>query len=65
MYDLNVKDMSCGHCVGVVTDTIKSLDPAAKVEVNLADKRVRVATHCSLQALGDALADAGYPISEK
>ena len=29
MYEFNIPDMSCGHCVGTVTQAIKSVDPAA------------------------------------
>lgn len=61
MYDLRVKDMSCGHCVRVVTEAVKSVDASAVVHVDLAQKRVRIASRNTLQELGDALAEAGYP----
>jgi copper chaperone len=61
MIELEVKDMSCGHCVGVITKTIKSLDPSATVEVDLPTHRVKVETGTPAEAVMSALAEAGYP----
>jgi copper chaperone len=61
--ELNVPDMSCGHCVGAVTKAIHELDPDAKVSVSLADKHVTVETTGSREAIVASLAEAGYPAS--
>ncbi|MGE0873635.1 MAG: heavy-metal-associated domain-containing protein [Burkholderiales bacterium] len=61
MIELNVKDMTCGHCVGAVTRAVKSVDAAANVDVDLQNKRVRVESGAPAQALIRALDDAGYP----
>lgn len=61
MIEFEVKDMSCGHCVGVVTQTVKLVDPDAKVEVDLAGKKVRIESDDDRASFADALADAGYP----
>jgi copper chaperone CopZ len=37
--EFNIPAMSCGHCVGVITQTVKALDPAAQVNVDLASKK--------------------------
>ncbi|HEY8606163.1 MAG TPA: cation transporter [Noviherbaspirillum sp.] len=62
MYELKVEGMSCGHCIGAVTRSVQELDAAARVEVDLAQQKVRVATSASLDAVQAAIADAGYPV---
>jgi copper chaperone len=60
---LNVPDMSCGHCVGVITKAVKSVDPAAEVKPDLAAKQVTVETTAPAEAVARALDEAGYPSS--
>jgi copper chaperone CopZ len=59
--EMNVKDMTCNHCVGVVTRTVKAIDPNAEVQVDLPSKRVSVQTSSSFDELARALNEAGYP----
>lgn len=61
MIGLSVKDVSCEHCVGVVTRTVQSPDPHAKVDIDLRAKRVRVEGKAPLDKLSAALAQVGYP----
>lgn len=61
MIEFEVKDMSCGHCVGVVTQTVKRVDPVAKVEVDLDGKKVRIASMQDRESFAAALKEAGYP----
>lgn len=35
MIELNLPDMSCGHCASTVMKTCKLVDPVAKIEVDL------------------------------
>ncbi|MBA2723155.1 MAG: heavy-metal-associated domain-containing protein, partial [Methylibium sp.] len=42
MIEFNIQSMSCGHCVGRVTEAVKSVDPQASVEVDLQTKKVKV-----------------------
>ena len=63
MYQLQVEEMSCGHCVASVTRAVKALDAQASVEVDLAGKQVKVDSSASLDALKAAIADAGFPVS--
>jgi copper chaperone len=64
MYELNVLKMSCGGCVRSVTQAVQALDSAARVEVDLAGKKVRVATEMGLDAVKSAIINAGYPVTE-
>jgi copper chaperone CopZ len=61
MYELKVEDMTCGHCMSRVTQAVKSVDPAAKLDINLKHKQVRIESTFELPELTDALAEAGYP----
>lgn len=61
MTTYKVPDMTCGHCAGVVTETLKSLDPTAEVKVEVMKKEVSVTSKASADAILAALADAGYP----
>lgn len=61
MIKLNVPDMSCGHCAGVITKTIKAIDSKATVEFDMPSHIVTVSTDQAGEALIEALAEAGYP----
>lgn len=61
MIELNLPDMSCGHCASTVTQTCKLVDPAAKVEVDLNRKTIRIESTEQRQEFEEALTDAGYP----
>lgn len=53
--------MSCGHCVGRVTEAVRSADPKARVDVDLQTKKVRVETAAGREAITAALTEANYP----
>jgi copper ion binding protein len=63
MYDLQVEGMSCDGCVRSVTKSVQSVDSKARVEVDLATKKVRVETDASLEAIKAAISDAGYDVT--
>jgi copper chaperone len=63
MYQLQVENMSCGHCVGAVTKAVQAIDADAKVEIDLATKSVRIDSATPLAPLKSAIADAGYPVT--
>lgn len=63
MYELQVQGMSCGGCVRSVTKSVQLIDSSAKVDVDLASKKVRVDTKASLEAVTSAIGDAGYPVT--
>jgi copper chaperone len=64
MIEFKVDAMSCGHCVSLVTDTIKQVDPQARVEVDLASKKVQVESSQDRGRIAQALAEVGYPPAE-
>ncbi|MCA3271393.1 MAG: heavy-metal-associated domain-containing protein [Roseomonas sp.] len=57
---LQVEGMSCGHCIRAVTNAIQALDQAAKVNVDLASKRVVAATSLPRAELVRAVEDEGF-----
>ena len=61
MTELNVQNMTCGHCVSAVTRAVNSIDPQASVQVDLQSGRVRVDGTSPARDLVKALDDAGYP----
>jgi copper chaperone CopZ len=61
MIHFDVPDMSCGHCVAAITRAVQAVDPQARVEVDLAARRVRVdPAQADADALAAAIRDAGY-----
>ncbi|MCY7305607.1 MAG: heavy-metal-associated domain-containing protein [Rhodoferax sp.] len=60
MHEFTITDMSCGHCVGVITKTVQRLDPNATVETDLASKKVRVDSSQPRDAIVHVLDEAGY-----
>lgn len=61
MMTFNVAGMTCGHCVKAVTEAVRTLDPAADVQVDLASGTVRVNSDIAqADAVCEAIRDAGY-----
>lgn len=63
MYELEVQEMSCGHCVASVTKAVKALDGGATVDVDLASKQVKVASSAALADVTAAVVAAGFPVT--
>ncbi len=61
MIEFTLKDMSCGHCASVITKTVKALDSEAKVNIDLAHKKLSVESSEDRATLAEALTEAGYP----
>ena len=61
MITLNVPDMSCGHCSGVITKALRELDPAAVVGFDMHNRQVQVDTRQGADAVIKALTAVGYP----
>lgn len=59
--ELQLPDMSCGHCVRAVTEALQALDPQALVQAEVAARRVSVQTSAAAEAVRAALTEAGYP----
>lgn len=64
MLEFEVRDMSCGHCVAVITKAIQALDPGAQVHCELPTHRVQVDTARAREEVARALAEAGYAPNE-
>ena len=62
MYELQVEQMSCGHCASTVTKSIQAVDADATVEVDLAQHKVRVQSTAALNQVAAAITAAGYPV---
>lgn len=60
MIEFELKDMTCGHCVGVVRQTVKTIDDDAQVDIDLATHKVRIDSDEDPQVFVTALTDAGY-----
>lgn len=65
MYEFDIPDMSCGHCVGTVTKAIQSVDPAAAPDIDLGKRTAMVETKANPEDIGAALDEAGYPATYK
>ncbi len=61
MLKLYVPDMTCGHCAGVVTKAIQSVDAGAKVNVDLKTQIVTIDANSDGHAFTQKLEVAGYP----
>ncbi|MEO7159777.1 MAG: heavy-metal-associated domain-containing protein [Polaromonas sp.] len=59
--EFDIPDMSCGHCAGVITKTVKQLDADATLNIDLPAKKVTVQTAQDRKTVADALTEAGYP----
>ncbi|SIT47915.1 conserved hypothetical protein [Paraburkholderia ribeironis] len=61
MIAFEVNDMTCGHCVSLITKALKAVDNDAKFTVDLARHLVTIeSTDADPSELRDAIADAGY-----
>ena len=64
MIELNVKDMTCGHCASVIAGAVKSVDAGSTCEMDLRAKTVRITSAQPAQDFIEAIRDAGYnPVS--
>jgi copper chaperone len=61
--ELKVAGMTCGHCVKAVTAAIHARDPAAKVEVVLAEGLVRAETVLPAAEVAAAVIEEGYKLA--
>ena len=60
MLKLKVPEMSCGHCAATIEKAVKSVDPTARVQVNLSEKTVTVQTQEQDEKISDVVRSAGY-----
>lgn len=60
MYNFQVSDMTCAHCVATVERAVKSVDGAAKVEIDLNALAVKIESDKPVERFAKAIEDAGY-----
>lgn len=56
-----IDNMGCGGCAKSITKAIHSVDPQAKVDIDLNLKRVTVESRTDPSAVAAALAGVGFP----
>jgi len=61
MLKLKVPNMTCGHCAGVVTKAVQSVDASARVDIDLKSQTVSIETSADAAKVTQALDTAGYP----
>lgn len=59
---LNVQKMTCNHCIRSVTAAVHTIDPQAKVEVDLASGTVRIDGNPDEEAAAKAIREAGFTV---
>jgi len=60
MIEFNIPAISCNHCVGAVTRAAQAVDPAARVRVDLALRRVEIESTLPAEVFRAALVEEGY-----
>jgi copper chaperone len=61
-HELQVKGMSCQHCVKAVTKAIQAQDAQALVVIDLPTAKVTVNTTLSREAAAAAISEEGYEV---
>ncbi|MBA3323992.1 MAG: heavy-metal-associated domain-containing protein [Rhodobacteraceae bacterium] len=61
MYRFQVPNMTCGGCAKSVTKAVQSIDPQAKVDIDLPTKCINVESGADESAVVAVLEDVGYP----
>jgi copper chaperone len=61
-HTLQVKGMSCQHCVKAVTKALQAMDADASVQVDLPQGTVTVQTKLTHEATVKAITDEGYDV---
>lgn len=63
MLKLNVRGMSCDHCVRAVTEAVQQAAPGAEVAVDLGAGTVAVSGPADPARVAAAIEEAGYEAS--
>jgi copper chaperone len=65
MTTVNIKGMSCGHCVAAVTQALERLDAINKVSVDLEKGEARFAGEPALADVRAAIEAAGFEVVDE
>jgi copper chaperone len=60
MIELDVPDMTCGHCASSITRAVKDVDAQGTCEVDLREHKVRIRSSLPAAGFVAAIAEAGY-----
>ena len=59
---LDVRKMTCNHCVRAVTAAVHAIDPQATVDVDLGQGTVRIDGNVDAEAAATAIRAEGYEV---
>jgi copper chaperone len=62
MTRFSVPDMMCDRCVASISGAVRALDPAARVQADLAAHTVTIESATAAAALKDAIEAAGFTV---
>ena len=65
MVEMIVSGMRCTPCARAVTEAVRSIDPAAGVEIDLDSKLVSIETKSDIGRIRAAIEDAGHQVEPK
>ncbi|EIF32156.1 copper chaperone [Burkholderia sp. Ch1-1] len=58
--EFEVKDMSCGGCASSITRAVTSVDPAARLDIDVTTRIVKVDSVLSPERLVAVIEEAGF-----
>ncbi len=58
--EFGVKDMSCGGCANSITRAVNSVDPAARLDIDVTTKVVKIDSALPLDRLVAVIEEAGF-----
>ena len=64
MVTFQVNDMTCGHCASTISRAIAGVDKAARLDIRMEQKLVRVSSTAPAAELAEAIQEAGYTPQE-
>ena len=64
MVTFQVNDMTCGHCASAISRALASVDKAARLDIRIQEKLVRVDSQAPAAELAQAIQHAGYTPQE-
>ncbi|MFM0292177.1 MULTISPECIES: heavy-metal-associated domain-containing protein [Paraburkholderia] len=58
--EFEIKDMSCGGCANLITRAVTSVDPAAKLDIDVTTKVVKIDSALAVERLVAVIEAAGF-----
>jgi copper chaperone len=62
MYEFLVSGMTCGSCVGSISNAVKAFDPKAEVNVDMKEQKVHVKSAKNQDEIQSTIEEAGYSV---